>query len=234
MSCIHLVEYYWISCRYRSLSVLCSYTFSDSNDAYKKKYMTAPATSTQKPKPKRRYRPGTVALREIRHFQKTWDLVIPAAPFIRLVREISHFFAPEVTQGKLSFNCYSGGCRRFFLHLFEDAMLCAIHAKRVTLMKKILSWPDDLEEKDNLGEDLPQVDNLDLFIDEPLVLELGIDDEFESGCVVCKKLPTQVSYTTACSLQVYTLHESFRNNHLSDWTITWELSQIWVSGAMEV
>ncbi|KAJ8529270.1 hypothetical protein K7X08_036105 [Anisodus acutangulus] len=45
---------------------------------------TAPTTWMQKPKQKKRYRPGTVALREIRHFQKTWNLVIPAAPFIRL------------------------------------------------------------------------------------------------------------------------------------------------------
>uniref|UniRef100_A0A0V0H2H9 Putative ovule protein n=1 Tax=Solanum chacoense TaxID=4108 RepID=A0A0V0H2H9_SOLCH len=46
---------------------------------------SAPATSVPKPKQKKRYRPGSVALREIRHFQKTWNLVIPAAPFIRLV-----------------------------------------------------------------------------------------------------------------------------------------------------
>ncbi|KAF8413302.1 hypothetical protein HHK36_001280 [Tetracentron sinense] len=59
-----------------------------------------------------RYRPGTAALREIRHFQKTWKLVIPAAPFIRTAAE------------------------DYLVHLFEDAMLCAIHAKRVTLMKK--------------------------------------------------------------------------------------------------
>ncbi|MCD9641397.1 centromeric histone H3 [Datura stramonium] len=95
---------------------------------------TAPATSTQKPKPKRRYRPGTVALREIRHFQKTWDLVIPAAPFIRLVREISHFFAPEVTRWQAeALIAIQEAAEDFLVHLFEDAMLCAIHAKRVTL-----------------------------------------------------------------------------------------------------
>lgn len=34
---------------------------------------------------KRRYRPGTVALREIRHYQKTSDLLIRKLPFARLV-----------------------------------------------------------------------------------------------------------------------------------------------------
>ncbi|XP_057962944.1 histone H3-like centromeric protein CENH3 isoform X5 [Malania oleifera] len=43
-----------------------------------------------------RYRPGTVALQEIRRFQKTWNLLIPAAPFIRTVKEISNFYAPEI------------------------------------------------------------------------------------------------------------------------------------------
>ncbi|KAK4738891.1 hypothetical protein R3W88_002588 [Solanum pinnatisectum] len=98
---------------------------------------SAPATSVQKPKQKRRYRPGIVALREIRHFQKTWNLVIPAAPFIRLVREISHFFAPGVTRWQAeALIAIQEAAEDFLVHLFEDAMLCAIHAKRVTLMKK--------------------------------------------------------------------------------------------------
>ncbi|TMW91726.1 hypothetical protein EJD97_013977 [Solanum chilense] len=98
---------------------------------------SAPATSVQKPKQKKRYRPGTVALREIRHFQKTWDLVIPAAPFIRLVREISHFYAPGVTRWQAeALLAIQEAAEDFLVHLFEDAMLCAIHAKRVTLMKK--------------------------------------------------------------------------------------------------
>uniref|UniRef100_M0ZH06 Histone H3 n=1 Tax=Solanum tuberosum TaxID=4113 RepID=M0ZH06_SOLTU len=97
---------------------------------------SAPATSVQKPKQKKRYRPGTVALREIRHFQKTWNLVIPAAPFIRLVREISHFFAPGVTRWQAeALIAIQEAAEDFLVHLFEDAMLCAIHAKRVTLSK---------------------------------------------------------------------------------------------------
>ncbi|KAM3282483.1 histone H3-like centromeric protein HTR12 [Capsicum chacoense] len=97
----------------------------------------AVTTSVQKPNQKKRYRPGTVALREIRHFQKTSDLVVPAAPFIRLVREISHFYAPGVTRWQAeALIAIQEAAEDFLVHLFEDAMLCAIHARRVTLMKK--------------------------------------------------------------------------------------------------
>ncbi|KAK9279790.1 hypothetical protein L1049_013472 [Liquidambar formosana] len=84
-----------------------------------------------------RYRPGTVALREIRHFQKTWKLLIPAAPFIRTVREISHIYSPEITRWTAeALVALQEASEDFLVHLFEDANLCAIHAKRVTLMKK--------------------------------------------------------------------------------------------------
>ena len=43
----------------------------------------------------RRYRPGTVALREIRKFQKSTDLLIRKIPFQRLVREITHVMTRE-------------------------------------------------------------------------------------------------------------------------------------------
>ena len=41
---------------------------------------------------KRRWRPGTVALREIRKYQKSSDLLIPKAPFARVVRELMDKF----------------------------------------------------------------------------------------------------------------------------------------------
>lgn len=49
-----------------------------------------PPTGSRTRKP-HRFRPGTVALREIRHFQKSFKLLIPATRFIRLVSTgISH------------------------------------------------------------------------------------------------------------------------------------------------
>ena len=42
----------------------------------------------------RRYRPGTVALREIRRFQKSTELLIWRMPFQRLVKEIAQTYSP--------------------------------------------------------------------------------------------------------------------------------------------
>ncbi|CAL5383127.1 unnamed protein product [Camellia sinensis] len=99
----------------------------------------APSSSREEPRQakRRRYKPGTVALREIRFYQKTCKLIIPAAPFIRTVREISNFFAPQIIRWTAeALVAIQEAAEDYLVHLFEDAMLCAIHAKRVTLMKK--------------------------------------------------------------------------------------------------
>nr|ALK04337.1 centromeric histone H3 protein [Diplotaxis erucoides]ALK04340.1 centromeric histone H3 protein [Diplotaxis erucoides]AOH73621.1 centromere-specific histone H3-2 [Diplotaxis erucoides] len=85
-----------------------------------------------------RYKPGTVALREIRHFQKTTKLLIPAAAFIREVRSITHTLAPpEVTRWTAeALVALQEAAEDFLVGLFSDSMLCAIHARRVTLMRK--------------------------------------------------------------------------------------------------
>jgi hypothetical protein len=54
---------------------------------------SAPATGGVK-KP-HRYRPGTVALREIRRYQKSTELLIRKLPFQRLVREIAQDFKTD-------------------------------------------------------------------------------------------------------------------------------------------
>ncbi|PIN13883.1 Histones H3 and H4 [Handroanthus impetiginosus] len=86
---------------------------------------------------KRRNRPGTVALREIRKYQKSWNLLIPAAPFIRIVREITYNYAPSIARWQAeALVALQEAAEDYLVQLFEEAMLCAIHAKRVTLMKK--------------------------------------------------------------------------------------------------
>ncbi|KAF9614920.1 hypothetical protein IFM89_021350 [Coptis chinensis] len=97
----------------------------------------AAAASATAQRKRRRYRPGTVALREIRHYQKTFKLVIPAAPFIRVVRECTDAFSNVVTRWTAeALSAIQEAAEDYLVHLFEDAMLCAIHAKRVTLMQK--------------------------------------------------------------------------------------------------
>ncbi|KAJ7962543.1 histone H3 [Quillaja saponaria] len=93
-----------------------------------------PGTQTQK---KWRYRPGTKALREIRHYQRTSNLLIPSAPFIRAVRQVTHQLSTEVSRWTPeALIALQEAAEDYLVLLFEDAMLCAIHAKRVTLMKK--------------------------------------------------------------------------------------------------
>mmetsp|Transcript_41182 Transcript_41182/g.131799 ORF Transcript_41182/g.131799 Transcript_41182/m.131799 type:complete len:146 (-) Transcript_41182:36-473(-) len=84
-----------------------------------------------------RYRPGTVALREIRKYQKSTDLLIRKLPFSRLVREITNSVAPEPLRwtAEAILACQEA-TEDFIVHLLEDCNLCAIHAKRVTIMPK--------------------------------------------------------------------------------------------------
>ena len=85
----------------------------------------------------RRFKPGTVALRQILSFQKSTDLLIRRLPFQRLVREIAN------ERRKESFRFQSAAilalqeaCEAYLIGLFEDTNLCAIHAKRVTISDK--------------------------------------------------------------------------------------------------
>ena len=84
-----------------------------------------------------RYRPGTVALREIRRYQKSTELLIRKLPFQRLVRELAQDL------GKINVRFQSGAImalqeasEAYLVGLLEDANLCAVHAKRVTIMPK--------------------------------------------------------------------------------------------------
>nr|ANM86119.1 histone H3 [Stygiella incarcerata] len=85
-----------------------------------------------------RFRPGTVALREIRKFQKSTELLVRKMPFQRLVREIaqSHVDQGDIRFQSLALHALQEATEAFLVGLFEDSNLCAIHAKRVTIMAK--------------------------------------------------------------------------------------------------
>jgi histone H3 len=95
---------------------------------------SAPATGGVK-KP-HRYRPGTVALREIRRYQKSTDLLIRKLPFQRLVREIAQDFKNDLRFQGTAILALQEASEAYLVSLFEDTNLCAIHAKRVTIMPK--------------------------------------------------------------------------------------------------
>ena len=95
---------------------------------------SAPATGGVK-KP-HRYRPGTVALREIRRYQKSTELLIRKLPFQRLVREIAQEFKTDLRFQGSAVLALQEAAEAYLVGLFEDTNLCAIHAKRVTIMPK--------------------------------------------------------------------------------------------------
>jgi len=95
---------------------------------------SAPATGGVK-KP-HRYRPGTVALREIRRYQKSTELLIRKLPFQRLVREIAQDFKTDLRFQGSAVLALQESAEAYLVGLFEDTNLAAIHAKRVTIMPK--------------------------------------------------------------------------------------------------
>ncbi|XP_062531812.1 uncharacterized protein LOC134201310 [Bombyx mori] len=83
---------------------------------------SAPATGGVK-KP-HRYRPGTVALREIRRYQKSTELLIRKLPFQRLVREIAQDFKTDLRFQSSAVMALQEASEAYLVGLFEDTNLC--------------------------------------------------------------------------------------------------------------
>jgi len=92
----------------------------------------------EKVKNKRRYRPGVLALKQIRQYQKSTELLLRRLPFQRVVREIMQGIAvkDELRIQAVALEALQHATEAYLTNLFEDANLCAIHAKRVTIMPK--------------------------------------------------------------------------------------------------
>ena len=76
-----------------------------------------------------RYRAGTAALQDIRHFQKTSALLIQKLPFQRLVREIAQDFKTDLRFQSAAILCLQEAVEAYLVRLFDNANLCAIHAR---------------------------------------------------------------------------------------------------------
>ena len=85
---------------------------------------------------KRRYRPGTLAQKEIRRYQKSTDLLIRKLPFQRLCREIAQSYKQDIRFQSGALHALQEMAEAYLVGLFEDTNLAAIHAKRVTIMPK--------------------------------------------------------------------------------------------------
>ena len=98
---------------------------------------SAPATGGVK-KP-HRYRPGTVALREIRRYQKSTDLLIRLAPMGRVVRQCLAGIASEMRMNKTALKLLHYCTESKMVTLMEDSLALANHAKRITVKGKDIS-----------------------------------------------------------------------------------------------
>lgn len=88
---------------------------------------------------KHRFKSGTVALREIRRYQKSTDLLLRKLPFARLVREVvqdEFGTGPSYRWQSMAIMALQEASEAYLVNLFEDTNLCALHAKRVTIMQK--------------------------------------------------------------------------------------------------
>merc|ERR1712018_171720 len=93
-------------------------------------------TSDRRVKKPHRYGPGTVALREIRRYQKSTELLLRKLPFQRLVREIAQDFKTDLRFQSSAVMALQEAYEAYLVGLMEDTNLCAIHAKRVTIMPR--------------------------------------------------------------------------------------------------
>ena len=83
-----------------------------------------------------RYRPGMVALREIRQYQQSTELLMAKYPFQRLVRKVARKHKSDLRFQSSAILALQEATEAYMVSLFEDTNLCAIHAKRITIMSK--------------------------------------------------------------------------------------------------
>lgn len=104
--------------------------------AMKKPSDSTPSTAIVVAKTPHRFRPGTVALREIRKFQKSTELLIRKLPFQRLVKEVAQNYKPDLRFQTNAVAAIQEAAEHYLVNLFTDANTLAIFAKRVTIYKR--------------------------------------------------------------------------------------------------
>ena len=85
-----------------------------------------------------RWRPGTVALRQIKKYQKGTETLMRKAPFQRLVRELATGHKEGLRWQASAVAALQEATEAYVTGLLSDSNLCALHAKRVTLMARDL------------------------------------------------------------------------------------------------
>ena len=114
---------------------------TDNRAKRMKRYVKKKSPAVGGVKRPHRFRPGTVALREIRKYQKSTELLLRKLPFQRLVRSRAE---TENNHSALRFQrtavlALQEATEAYLVGLFEDTNLCTVHAKRVTIYPRDLA-----------------------------------------------------------------------------------------------
>lgn len=105
---------------------------------------------------RKRRKPGTVALKQIKYYQKTTDLLIRLLPFQRLVKEIGEQLGiNEFSNYKWKASAIEAlqhATEAYLTAVFEDVNKAAIHAKRITIRTEDLHLVRSIRGKVNPSE----------------------------------------------------------------------------------
>ena len=115
-------------------------------------------TASQQEKKKMKFKPGTVALREIRRYQKSMSLLLPRASFQRVVKSVcfDSLGQTDVRFQAQALIALQEATEAYLVGVFEDANLCCIHANRVTIQKKDMSLARRIRGEENFDRSLPE------------------------------------------------------------------------------
>lgn len=83
-----------------------------------------------------RFRPGTVALRDIRKYQRSTELILRRLPFQRLVRHCVQEWKSDARFQAAALLALQEAAETYIVKLYEDMNQLAVHAKRVTILEK--------------------------------------------------------------------------------------------------
>jgi histone H3 len=97
-----------------------------------------------------RFRPGTVAIREIRRYQKSTELLLKKRPFQKLVREVTEKFKQNLRITADALKVFQETAEDYLVRLFKDANDCAIHAKRKTVMVKDIQFARQIRKEEKV------------------------------------------------------------------------------------
>jgi histone H3 len=104
----------------------------------KKAAKKSAASGVKKGKGSRKWHPGTVALRQIKKYQKSTDLLLRKAPFQRLVRELAGNYKDGLRFASSAVAALQEATESYVVSLLSDTNLCAVHSRRVTIMPRDL------------------------------------------------------------------------------------------------